>query len=264
MASLLEKRFGEMGAELLVENVPETRFRSTRFAIDVRSEIFVIEGTDLKKEEIKVLDVQPDERHLLLMWKNKDSGEKHKYLCGHDERHWFVAAVPGESVKNVTDAMEALKPQAVIRRERATKVSSKGKRDRHNAARRRQGEWFFVPAWHRLQVNSMMIHKKEPIQRGRAKPHICEEIYRVGGEPVWVCTQYPNGITDREYKRMMRKDPSMKRHRWRRMVRDARVYARGKVSHPDHATLDLGRVWHEVIMNRENEAPGMRNMRFLD
>jgi hypothetical protein len=36
------------------------------------------------------------------------------------------------------------------------------------------------------------------------------------------------------------------------------------VSHPDHATLDLGGDWHEVLMNRENEAPSMRHMRFLD
>jgi len=36
-----------------------------------------------------------------------------KFLCGHDERHWFVAAVPGRGVSNVRTAMEALKPAAV-------------------------------------------------------------------------------------------------------------------------------------------------------
>jgi hypothetical protein len=32
-------------------------------------------------------------RHLLLMAR---SWTKDKFLCGHDERHWFVCAVPGD------------------------------------------------------------------------------------------------------------------------------------------------------------------------
>jgi len=42
--------------------------------------------------ETKVIDVQPIMRHSLLM-SRQDNG-KYKFLCGHDERYWFVAAVP--------------------------------------------------------------------------------------------------------------------------------------------------------------------------
>jgi hypothetical protein len=263
MSSIIEKRFNEMGAEVLVE---ENRRLRGRFSIDVQGEIFLISGADLKNEDIKILDVQPDERHLLLMWneKGEKTNTKHKFLCGHDERHWFVAAVPGESVKNVSDAMEALKPNVVINRERAMRVSGKEKKERHNSARRRQGEWFFVPVWHRLQVDNLQILKNEPIQRGRAKPHRCEFIFRQGGERVYVSSAYPNGITEKEYQVLIRKDPAKKRIIWRTMVRDAKVYAKGRVTHSDHATLDLGNTWHLVLMNRENEAPSMRHMRFLD
>ncbi|MFO0960881.1 MAG: hypothetical protein U0800_26160 [Isosphaeraceae bacterium] len=36
-----------------------------------------------------MLDVQPADRHLLLMF--REGEQKSKFLCGHDER-WFVAA----------------------------------------------------------------------------------------------------------------------------------------------------------------------------
>jgi len=42
--------------------------------------------------EPEVADVRPRSRHLLLMI--RDGRDKLKYLCGHDERHWFAAAVP--------------------------------------------------------------------------------------------------------------------------------------------------------------------------
>ena len=50
---------------------------------------------------------------------------KDKFLCGHDERHWFVAGVPERApVSNVVTAMEALKPDVV----RAQERGKKGKR----------------------------------------------------------------------------------------------------------------------------------------
>lgn len=261
MSTLLEKHFKRMGAEVLVESG-----RPGRFSIDIQEGMFLVSGRDLAREDIKILDVQPSEKHLLLMW-NEKTGEKatkHKFLCGRDERDWFVAAVPGEGVRNVSDAMEALKPDVVQRRERAMRVPESQKKERHNAARRRQGEWFFVPVWHRLGAKPINILRNEPIQRGRAKPHRCEFLYREGGEAVWVSRNYPDGITESEYKKLLKKDPSKKHLVWQRMVRDAKVYAKGRITHPDHATLDLGDAWHWVLMNRENEAPSMKHMRFLD
>ena len=63
-----------------------------------------------------MLDVQPADRHLLLMV--REGGEKPKFLCGHDERHWFVAAVPESApVGTVRAAKEALKPAEVRTRQ---------------------------------------------------------------------------------------------------------------------------------------------------
>ncbi len=56
-----------------------------------------------------VLDVQPADRHLLILV--REEGEKHKYLCGHDERH-FGSSRPSPSpprLAPVRQAKEALK-----------------------------------------------------------------------------------------------------------------------------------------------------------
>ena len=47
------------------------------------------------------------------------------------------------------------------------------------------------------------------------------------------------------------------------MRRNAAVYVRGRISHPDHKTIILDG-WHRVLMNTENEAPGNRHVVFLD
>ena len=66
------------------------------------------------------------------------TAEKNKFLCGHDERHWFVAAVPGRSVATVRSAMEALKPPGIAAREARFGLSDGvaiGARTRHSVVR---------------------------------------------------------------------------------------------------------------------------------
>src|SRR5438874_10650679 len=73
-------------------------------------------------------------------------GQKSKFLCGHGERHWFVAAVPesARGVSGVVEAMRALQPDGV--RDAVAQTRPKDPLRRKNAAYVRQGEWFFVPA----------------------------------------------------------------------------------------------------------------------
>jgi hypothetical protein len=263
--SNLKLAFKRMGAELDIVDT-DSRFGG-RFSIDLREtkqgERFLISGRDIGKEDIKILDIEPKERHLLMMWNDQVTGTKHRFLAGHDERHWFVAAVPGDNVKNVTEAMEALKPEAVKERERMVGVKGEAKRQRWNKARKRQGEWFFVPVFHSLSKDKVVL-KNEPINRGGGKPHMCEFLTRMGGTRVWVSERYPNGIDESTYRKLQKKQPEVKAWNWQLRVADAKVFVKGRVSHPDHATLDLGGDWHEVFMNRESDAPSMKHMRFLD
>jgi hypothetical protein len=233
-------------------------------AIDER-ETFIVDTFDNPEVKVEVLDVRPKDRHLLLMIaKGK---EKAKYLMGHDERHWFAAAVPESAhAKNVADAMDALKPTRILTKEAKAGVKAKNRNRRKNAAYVRQGEWFFIHA-PQLEHGGCVIHKDEPIQTGRSKPHICEELIRKGGSTVWVHPKRaPNGVTEMQANAIRKRSGnrvSDDRAEWTQRVADASVYVRGFVKHPDHKTIHL-KGWHKVLPNTENKAKAASHLRFLD
>jgi hypothetical protein len=92
---LLERQFTRIGARAKVRSWTR-RDRIVGVSIDIRrdnqGEYFDFAVPQDQAIETQVLDVQPSLRHLLLMSFQTDG--KHKFLCGYDERHWFVAAVP--------------------------------------------------------------------------------------------------------------------------------------------------------------------------
>jgi len=270
MNKVLERRFSEIGARVKFINLSRRDLQSNlKIVVDVKrdknGEFFEVASDSF--ENIVVPNVVPKDRHLLLIHKDESKRivNKVKFLCGHDETHWFAASIP-ESVRNVVDvdsAKQALKPKEVIEVE-SRKNLTKSKLQAHlhrNRARVRQGEWFFIPI--EKSFNQMEILKNEPIQRGRSKPHICEELVRFGGNTVMVNSRFPNGISVNEYDNLIKSDPKMAKLSWRRMSRDMKVFVRGKVRHPDHKTVSL-RIWHEVIPNEETKARSRRNLAFLD
>jgi hypothetical protein len=212
--------------------------------------------------ETQILDVQPDLRHLLLM-SRQDEG-KHKFLCGHDERHWFVAAIPEKAaVSSVRSAFDALKPDAVKAIETRLGVKPRYRNRRRNEAFTRQGEWFFVPIENEQLVNERLILQNEPISRGGGKPHMCEELVRQGGQLVYVSNQYPQGLSEDQRRQLMRLKPELRHLHWVTQRRNPSVFVRGRVRHPDHKTILLDG-WHQVMMNTENESLAMRHVAFID
>ena len=277
MGSDLNRYFSRMGVRVKVfEDVPAagrrnlagSREEAPRMVLDIRrdkiGEFFEIRTAPGGLQEVVVLNVQPREKHLLLLSRQFDEQgrflAKQKFLCGHDERHWFVAAIPeNEPVTTVASAKIALKPEEVRTREGLLGISRKASFQRRNSAFIRQGEWFFVPT--AVKADPLLVLKDEPLSRGNGgKPHWAEECYRSGGDTVYVSARYPNGLTAPEYKKL----PASERNRgFRIMKRDAAVYVRGKVSHPDHETVTLIG-WHRVLMNTENRSSAMRFLAFLD
>jgi len=262
-----------MGADVVVRKITNRRWgrQLIRPSIDIREvegkETFILDvPEDLSdRVSVSVIDNQPKLRHLLLQIRTEGEiagrAEVEKYLCGHDERHWFVSAV---QAKNVKDAFDALKPKDVHAHEKRIGVKRARKNKHHNEAFTRQGEWFFVPAPDFNPGKNAIIHKNEPISRGRgSKPHMCEELIRFGGERVYVSSSRPNGITESEFNKMRREAVARgerQTENWQLRVADATVYVRGKVRHPDHKTVDL-KVWHRVQINGEIVSA---NVRFLD
>jgi hypothetical protein len=264
---LLEKHFEKIGARVKFRQIVANRRDSA--GIDIRNdksgEFFDIRLSGDEPVEYEIIDLQKDLRHLLLLARRARGG-KEKFLCGHDERHWFVCAVPGRSVSNVAGAMEALQPVDVRFQINAKMKRIKNRFTRRNEAFLRQGEWFFIQTPDLMVEESFAarIYKNEPISRGwGSKPHICEEVFRTHGETVMVCSCYPAGVTLKQYNHILKSNPKAAKWNWRAMQRNASVYARGRVRHPDHKTIVLDGC-HRVLMNTENEAPGMRHVVFLD
>jgi hypothetical protein len=254
---LLLRRFEEIGARAkLVQTQSRPRI-DVQF--DRAGEYFELRVVGNRAVVAHVVDSDRDEQALLLLVRHGEA--KSKFLCGFDERHWFVAAVP-ESAPNITSvvsAKDALQPTAV--RERVARVRPKDRFRRRNAAYVRQGEWFFEPAG-ALVVDELDVLHNEPLSRGWGKIHRLELAYRRGGETVYVSPQFPTGLTRAEF------DALSPRHQrdggpWREMVRDPELYAKGAVRHPDHDTIRLYG-WHRVLMNTEREARAMRHVAFLD
>lgn len=270
MDALVDK-FAKMGARAKLETIGlrDQRLRRgvTAPRIDIQTdrqgEFFSIQRPS--QVQLDVLDLWKSDRHLLLMTSHRSpeiSGPtKSKFLCGHDERHWFVAAVPEEaSASNIQQAMDALKPKEVWDAMQTFGVRMRDRNLRRTAGFVRQGEWFFIPAPD-LDVVENRVLKNEPIRRGAGKPHLCQFVYRIGGESVWVSQMAPNGLTLRQYS-MVPKSQKEKFY-WTRMQRDAAAYARGTVKHRDHETIVLDG-WHRIVMNTETKAAAMRHVAFLD
>jgi hypothetical protein len=263
--NLLDIKFARIGARLRVVDRPTHRGLGV-VSLDVRSdrkgEFFEIVRRAGDEAEIAVLDVRPADRHLLLLV--REGKEKSKFLCGHDERHWFVAGIPETApVGTVEQAKEALKPAEVQTAQARKRLEGKARNRRKNAAFVRQGEWFFLPV-PGLVVDEKLILPNEPLRRGNGgKPHWAEFCYRTDGETVYVCSRHRNGVTVAQYRNILAGNSKAAAWDWRMMLRNAGVYVCGRIRHADHATITL-HGWHRVLMNTEGQSKAMRNVAFLD
>jgi hypothetical protein len=264
----IAKHFARMGARFRPVEPDQRWFRFGRtidytldLARDKHGQIFELcaPSDRLAGLDVQILQCGKAERHLLLLVKTGET--KDRFLCGHDEREWFVAAVPGNA-SNIVQAKLALQPDGVRSAAERAGISQRERIRRHNRAFLRQGEWFFVPI-PGLHVNPKLVLKNEPIRRGGGKPHMVEEVFRTGGERIHICNKHPNGVSEAEYQGILAANPKASGWGWQQRVRNAGVYARGTVRHRDHATLTL-HDWHQVLMNTESNTRQMANVAFID
>ena len=80
---------------------------------------------------------------------------------------------------------------------------------------------------------------------------------------MYVCHRHPNGLAVDKYRKLLQRNAEAAKWNWQVMQRDPTVFVRGKVSHPDHATIRLDG-WHRVEMNTENRSRAMAQVAFLD
>ena len=240
MNTQLARHFAKIGARVKVHG--PRRWQRETYEIDVRSdkqgEYFDL--SLLRATNFQLLQAREDQKHLLIL------GEDGKrFLCGHDERHWFVAGIK-DRVSTVMAAKASLMPESV--RQMVGNLPPSEVDNRNNRVFKRQGEWFFVPVI--KNINPDFILRNEPMRKtSRNKPHWASELYRDGGETVYVSRS--ETLSEAEYVSRVNSDPEkMKRTAWRVMTQNANVYVRGTVRHADHSTVTLDG-WHRVFMNAE-------------
>ena len=234
-ANNIETKFAMLGARFNVSVVP-AQAGSNDYAVDIQKDrlgqFFELRIPESLRHSLDVNVLQTDkrDRHLLLFIRRPE-GKADRFLCGHDEREWFVAAVPG-GASSVLQAKEALKPRAIRARQNEFRVPSRLRNRRKNLAFVRQGEWFFAPVsrWERGPINDKFVLFNEPLRRGNGKAHIVEQLYRVGGEVVYTCSRH------RQYRKLIQSHPTASTWAWQVQRQNPFVYARGRVRHPDHAT----------------------------
>ena len=269
--ALLEKKFETIGARVKFREF--RRFNeNASISIDIRKdkegEFYDIQTRP--EREVSVLDLQKKDRHLLLM--TRDSrGNPQKFLCGHDERAWFTCAIPGP-VSSVFQAKQALKPKEVVDAEIRGDVKV---RDLQKRRRRlstggkiiRQGEFMFIPQPDMIveETGLSIILRNEPMRRGRGgNAHYAEYLFRRGGVTVYVSHKAPNGLTEKQYQERIKRNPDDAKINWSIMKRNPEAFVMGRITHREHATVDLKNIWHKVALNTEDQAPWARNVAFLD
>jgi hypothetical protein len=190
----LDRAFARIGARVRVSTSPTVRVGVTpggTFLLEVPV-----------GAEALALSVVARNRHLLLL--TRSTGDS-RFLCGHDERAWFVAGLlQSARVTTVEQALDALKPDAV-----RTLDGTGSRRHRRKPGWRRQGEWFFVPRPD-LVVDPALVLRHQPLLAGpRATPHIAEEAVRLGGESVYLIRYWVPGDPYRTWARRHGMDRSV-------------------------------------------------------
>ena len=258
----IRAKFERAGARASIRRLDSKSLRRFRrpMAIDVVSdelgEYFDIQLTP--DVHLAVVDVQPCQRHLLLSASNVVGEDR--FLCGHDEYHWFVAALPQETgTATVEAAKEALKPLLVRQLEER---KHEGKHHRKSDVFFRQGEWFFIPCPH-VSIDRSRVVRGGTLRRGGSKPHYCSFLYE-DGEREYACALYPKlAFFESEYRHILKTRRKAKLWKWRQLPFTPDLYVKGWIQHEDHSSLFLD-IWHRVEMNRESDHLSMSRMIYRD
>ena len=155
MRTPLERHFAAIGARLEVRHEPAGPDYSFDVVRGRRGEYFELRGSRI--DTLVVQHVDKRSRHILVRGLARSDLRKtrindrqrrrradplvNRFLCGYDERHWFVAGV-ADPVATVRDAKLSLAPAEI----REAMARERHRDLRHNDLFTRQGEWFFVPA----------------------------------------------------------------------------------------------------------------------
>jgi hypothetical protein len=255
--------FQRVGARARLRSIDGSRPGSAQLpmaidvAVDELGEFFDIQHKP--NVWVSALDTRPSQRHLVLRAGN--SWGIDNFLCGHDEFHWFVAALSNyPNISTVAAAKEALKPDRIARVEHRLRYSTSNRR---NDVFLRQGEWFFMPFRHASIDPRRVVCGGELVRGAGSKPHRCDYLCE-DGEREYECPRFPKlAFFESEYRHILRTRRKAKQWKWRQLPYHPVVYAKGWIRHTDHSPMYLD-VWHRVEKNREADSLNMSRLVYRD
>ena len=109
----------------------------------------------------------------------------------------------------------------------------------------RFGDWLLVPA-EQLYVHDWLIHRDERFGEAGGSAMTAEQAFRTGGEVVYASEDFPLGVSEATYRRLLDQDPLLAQRPWRQVRSPGSLFVRGRLAHPDCGELVLDG-WHRAI-----------------
>ncbi len=108
----------------------------------------------------------------------------------------------------------------------------------------RQGEWVFLPV-RGLALKTESILWDQPLRPEETDSPQVDFLYRDEGNRRFVCDEYPYGLSEPVFNRLIRDVPEQGNFRWQSYSVNPRVYVKGRVRREGFRTLVLTR-WHRA------------------
>ncbi|MEW5740644.1 MAG: hypothetical protein AB1938_17075 [Myxococcota bacterium] len=212
----------------------------------------VVQGVDRRLHQLVLLVDEPKHRFLAEIprwtvpdrpvvrkeghrrWVSMETpGQKRHFLLGLDEAHLFIAQLP-RGLSSVDRAREALKGREVARAERDAPFRTI-----------RQGEWFLIA------LDAPRVAALDDV--ARLAPHLVAHRRGIAQAALWNRAGRPH-VADEVL--VLRAEQLLARSVGEAVARSVAlarpgVYVRGKVKHPDHATVEL-KSWRLALPNAES------------
>ncbi len=124
-------------------------------------------------------------------------------------------------------------------------LGSPQRRQRRRARAVRHGLWLFEPV-NEIRVHDWMIRRDGLLVPAEPSAGRAEKLSRSGGEVIYVGPDFPLGVCEATFRKMLSEDPALAEMPWRPARVYGTLYVTGRIDVPGLAEMQLDG-WHRAI-----------------
>lgn len=124
-------------------------------------------------------------------------------------------------------------------------LGSPNRRRRRRARAVHHGQWLFEPV-DEIRVHDWMIRRNELLVPTEPQAGRAEKLSRSGGEIIYVGPDFPLGVCEATFRKMLAEDPALANQPWRPARMYGTLYVTGRIDVPGLAERKLDG-WHRAI-----------------